>query len=327
MRQAVSNGAGKKYVVLCPMYRSVVSILIVLLLISAEDSEAQYLRAKLGTDIPLQYAFGLNYQQGKFFSGEVGFGYVGYPYNGDLYKVINVPEKFQARKEFLMETTDDGWVFNIGVNGHYKRWYGGVFAQQITLNASATYEYIVGSELFQEELTNDQRNILNAFLSEDLEQVINNQNVANVNLQDQMFTQSVIWQMGGKIGRRFMFRNPRWEFRAELALSANISANTTADYDKELFDGIIDQYNGIVFIKENFPDFIAPYEDALGFEIPTDLQLETVFNFEERADDVDELFKKYAYIPTLNLHVTYLLWVPKKVKEQQRILDEERANP
>ncbi len=282
------------------------------------ESDAQYLRAKVGTDIPMQYLFGLNYQQGKFASADVSFGYVGYPYNGDLYRVIDVPEKWQARKEFLMETTDYGYVFGAGLNGHYKKWYGGVFFQRLDLYASASYEYILGSELFREELTQDQKNLVDAFLSE--ENTVGN--FSDLDLSQTMKLNMLAFQGGLKIGRRFFFKNKRWEFRAEFAFSKNFRTTTESEYDEELFDDVISTYNTIKLLSVTNPELIEQLEDALGMEIPLDVDLENILNLERKEDEISEWFHEYGYIPTLNFHLTYLLWVPNKLKKQEDKIEE-----
>jgi hypothetical protein len=205
-----------------------------------------------------------------------------------------------------METTDDGFVWATGLNGHYKKWYGGIFAQRIELHASASYEYILGSELFQEELSQENRNLLNTFLNKDL----NLGGLANVDLDQSMRLTTLAWQVGLKIGRRFSFKNPRWEFRAELAYSKNIKAVTNSDYDEGLFTTIKQQYN-ILKNDQSLIDFI---EQEYGFKVPTDVNLDDLFDFEAKEDDIDQWFHDYAYIPTLNFHVTYLLFIPKKLR-------------
>jgi len=294
------------------------TITIFCVLMFSQNSDAQYLRATAGTDIPMQYLLGLNYQQGKFASVEMSLGYVGYPYNGDLYRVIRVPEKHQARKEFLMETTDDGWVWGMGVNGHYKKWYGGVFFQRLELHASASYRYILGSDLFQQEIGPEDRILVNAFLDQNIDIA----GVAGVNLDDLMRLNTVAWQGGIKIGRRFFFKNRRWEFRAELGLSMNLSSNTDSEYDIELFNTIKSQYAGLQFYAVADPAGFAALEAALGMKIPLDVDLDNILDFETKEEEIDDWFNQYAYIPTLNMRFTYLLFLPKKVKEEQQKLND-----
>ncbi len=132
------------------------------------DSQAQFVRAYIGTEVPMQYLVGVNYQHGKTFNADLSFGYIGTPYNGDLYKVITVPAKHQARKEFLMETTDNGWVYGLGVNANLGKWYGGIFGQHVTLNASATYRYLLTSDLYTNELSQEDKELIDFFLSSDV---------------------------------------------------------------------------------------------------------------------------------------------------------------
>lgn len=296
------------------MKRFSASILLLSGILLSSESKGQYLRAKVGTDIPMQYLFGINYQQGKYASAEMTLGYVGIPYNGDLYKVINVPEHQEAKKEYLIETTDDGFVWGMGVNGHYKKWYGGVFFQRLELHASASYKYILGSDLFQEELNEDQKILLNTFLDEGANLGAFS---GEIDLNDVIRLNMVTWQGGLKIGRRFFFKNPRWEFRAEFAFSKNLTAQITSDYDNTLFDDIKSQYKILQSIGNSNPEFITELEERYGVKIPLNQDLDALLNFDEREEDLEDWFHEYGYIPTLNFHLTYLIFVPKKVKVAQ----------
>ena len=286
----------------------------------SKNTDAQYLRAVVGTDIPMQYLVGLNYQQGKYVSAEMSLGYVGYPYNGDLYKVISVPEKHQPRKDFLMETTDDGWVWEMGINGHFKKWYGGIFVQRLELHASASYRYILGSELFQQEISPEDRVLVDLFLDQDIDLV----GVAGVDLDDIMRINTVAWQGGIKFGRRFFFKNRRWEFRADIGISKNLSSDTESEYDKDLFSSIQSQYAALQLYAAYNPEGFADIEDQLDIKIPLDVQLESILDFETKEDEIDDWFHEYAYIPTLNMRFTYLLFIPNKLKQEQQKVEEQK---
>jgi len=131
----------------------------------------------------------------------------------------------------------------------------------------------------------------------------------------------VAWQGGLKVGRRFFFKNPRWEFRAEFAFSKNLSATTSSDYDAELFDNIKSQYKVLQFIGKNDPELIKDLEELYGVQIPLNQDLDKLLDFETRESDMEDWFHEYGYIPTLNFHLTYLLFVPQKVKVQQEKID------
>ena len=257
----------------------------------AADAGAQFLRGRMAVDVPMQYSLGLNYQQGKHFSVEATYGIVTAPWNNQLYDVINVPPEHQARKEFLQATTDDGNVQGLSLNFHFGNWYGGVFGQRIRLNASGTYDYILHSDLLQQELTADEKALLQDYLNSPL--------VFFVNFEDKITLHTDLYQIGGKIGRRFFFRNPRWEFRMELALSRNVSSKSTSDYDAGLLSQIV----------------------AFGANLPGGDKIADRLDFQQRLDEVDQFFRDYGYIPTLNFGLTYLLFVPKKVKEEQEKLN------
>lgn len=118
-----------------------------------------------------------------------------------------------------------------------------------------------------------------------------------------------------------MFKNPRWEFRAELGVSRNIQSNTESEYDEDLFNTIQGYYNTLIAISKVRPDLIEYYEDKYQIKIPLDLDINELLNFEQKEDELDDWFHQYAIIPTLNLRLTYLIFVPKKVKDKQKAAD------
>jgi hypothetical protein len=119
------------------------------------------------------------------------------------------------------------------------------------------------------------------------------------NLNDEISLRMELFQLGLKVGHRFFFRNPRFEFRLELAYSMNLYANTTTNYDRSLADRIV----------ANNPS------GDLGQRL----------DFEGRVKDVDAFFKDYGYIPTLNAGLCYLLFIPDKVKKEQEKLDLQKS--
>ncbi|MEQ9063148.1 MAG: hypothetical protein RIE58_03165 [Vicingaceae bacterium] len=271
------------------------AIFFVLAFVWISESQAQFLRGKIGVDIPMQYSLGINYQQGKHFSTEFNAGIVTSPWNNELYDVIRVPEKHLARKDFLQATTDGGSVLGLSANFHFGNWYAGVFGQRIILNASGTYDYILNSDLLQQELSESEKEVLQAYLNSPL--------VFFVNFQDKIVLRTELLQLGFKVGRRFYFKNPRWECRLELGMSKNFYANSTSDYDSGLLSRIVE----------------------FGANLDGGDDIAERLDFDARLAEVDQFFRDYGYIPTLNVGFTYLLFVPKKVKEEQKLLDAKGA--
>ena len=48
-------------------------------------------------------------------------------------------------------------------------------------------------------------------------------------------------------------------------------------------------------------------------------------DFDARVSEVDVFFKDYGYISTLNFGLTYLLFIPDKVKKEQEKMDQEES--
>ena len=225
-----------------------------------------------------------------------------------------------------METTDDGWVFGLGANANFGKWYAGLFGQHVTINASASYEYLLTSDLYTNELSQDETALIDLFVnsgSSDGFSLLG----TSFDLSDKMEVKTQLFQAGLKIGRRFFFKNPRWEIRTELAFSKNLYSSTESSYDEALFADVLDTYETL---QENpgllDNEFIRAYLDDLGIEeVPLDADLSGALDFETKEDEVDTFFNQYGYIPTLNIHLSYLLWVPKKVKAQQEKVNADKA--
>ncbi len=77
--------------------------------------------------------------------------------------------------------------------------------------------------------------------------------------------ESKMWQGGILVGRRFPFSNPSFEFRAEFSVSKNFASNNT-------------------FTSQ------TPYPESL---------------YQLIDEDIQETYKKYAYIPSLNFYLMY----------------------
>lgn len=255
-------------------------LLLLTLTFYLSNLQAQELRADLGTEFPLQYFIGLNYQHGKWVSGDISIGVVTSPYNNELYDWISVPAKQVARKEFLQETTEGGSVFDFGLNLHYRKWYCGVFGQMIQLNAAGSYEYILNSKLVKEELRVDEKFTLDSIL--DLPWV-----PLLVNFEDEIALHTKLFQLGFKVGKRFQFKNPRWSARIELSITKNIYAKSTSSYD-----------NTIVSLITNGNPNLAERLD-----------------FDARLAEVDKFFSDYGYIPGASFGISYLIYSWKKDNE------------
>ena len=76
---------------------------------------------------------------------------------------------------------------------------------------------------------------------------------------------SKLWQVGLLIGRRFEFSNPKLELRTEFSMSKNISSSN-------------------LFSSQ------TPYPQSL---------------FDDMDADIQETYKNYAYIPSVNIYLAY----------------------
>lgn len=250
---------------------------------------SQELKLRIGTEFPLQHYIGLNYQHNKTFSADFSFGLVTSPYNNELYDWINVPSRFEARKDFLQALSDDGNVTAFGINVHKNKWYFGVHCQFINLNASGSYEEILNSDLIQEEFSVEEQAILDSVLS-----ILRSPfGGFIVNLNDRVAIETSLFQLGLKVGRQFQFKNPKMSMNVELGITANMSATTKTFYDRSLAARV-----------ENIALF--QLSGSSGDQILENL------NFEERGNQVNEFFEDYGYIPGLRIGFSYLIYKKEK---------------
>jgi hypothetical protein len=253
------------------------------------DGYGQELRLRLGTEFPLQHYIGVNYQFNPKFSADLSYGIVDSPYNNELYDWINVPSKFQSRKEFLQELTDDGSVVAFGGNFHKNKWYFGLHFQYIQLNASGSYDQILNNDLVQEELSSSEQILLDSVLTL-LRSPIGS---FVINLDNRVAMETSLFQMGLKVGRQFQFKNPKWSMNIELGLTANLHATTETYYDRNLLNRI---------------EFLANTQ----FTGSSSEQILENLNFDERGEQVNEFFRDYGYIPGLRIGFSYLLYKKEK---------------
>jgi len=208
--------------------------------------------------------------------------------------VIDVPEDQQARKDFLQATTDGGWAIDLGVNFHMGKWYVGVFGQYIRLNASGSYDYILTSDFVTEELTDQEKEVIDQYLNSPL--------ALFVDFGEEIALHTNLYQLGLKIGRQFKFKNPRWDCRIELGFSKNMSSNTTSTHDEALIQSIIDAEDMVTAGSNN---------------------LEERLDFNARLEEIDDFFHEYGYIPTLDIGFSFQLNNPKKDRKKEIIKSDE----
>ena len=246
---------------------------------------SQEVSLRLGTEFPLQHYLGINYQHTTKLSADLTLGFVGSPYNDELYDWINVPAEQESRKDFLQLTTDDGWAIGVGGNLHKNKWYFGVYGQLIRLNASGSYREIINSDLIQNDIASGEKALLDSvlmLLDNPLGRLI-------VDLDDKISTKTMLFQLGLKAGRKFQFKDPKWSMNVELGITANMYANTTTIYDRDLAP-----------IIESFAQNQVTGSNSG--------QIQENLDFERQGERIDEFFKDYGYIPGLRIGVSYLLY-------------------
>ena len=245
----------------------------------------QEVRLKIGTEFPLQHYIGVNYQHNLKFSADLSFGIVDSPYNDELYDWIKVPADKKSRKDFLQQTTDDGWVLEFGGNFHKNDWYFGIQGQFIKLNFSESYNEIIKTDLVQNDLASGEKALLDSVLVQarsPLGRLI-------VDLDDRVEIESSLFQLGLKAGRQFQFKNPKLSMFVELGITANMHTKTKTSYDRNLATTI-----------ESFAE-----NQVVG---SNSNQILENLDFEKQGEQINQFFEDYGFIPGLSVGVAYRLY-------------------
>ncbi len=197
-----------------------------------------------GTQIPVKYDIGFEYKISPKISANFNIGILTKPYDE---AILGILEEFGVSQPYIKmigNTFKIGIVGDLGVRYHYKKNYFGIYGQNIYLFA-------------QTSPTDQVERNLNIKITRNI--TFGNRTAPQLDLK------SNLWQMGLLYGRRFELKNPKYEFKAELALSANLTSTS-----KMYLDGI---------------------ENAKLSEL-IDSELKPVY-------------KDYAYLPSLNVYFVY----------------------
>jgi hypothetical protein len=208
------------------------------------DSLSQKVALYAGTQIPVKYDIGFEYKISRKISTNFNLGILTTPYDEAILGILEELGVSQPYIKMIGNTFKVGVVGDLGVRYHYKKNYFGIYGQNIYLFAQTT--------------PTDQ---LERNLNIKISKFIAFGNRPN----PQLSLKSDLWQMGVLYGRRFELKNPKYEFRTEIAVSANITSKS-----KLYLDNV-----------EN-----AKLSELIDKELkPT--------------------YKDYAYLPSLNVYFVY----------------------
>ena len=225
-----------------------VGMLFILLVLPAGFGalQAQQLKVSAGTQVPVQYAVGIQYRPFPSFSAQAGLGVITRPYDGMILQFL---EWFNTDQEYLRMIEgafEAGGSADLRLQGHLGNWYLGAYAQYITLRAADR----------PLDLIENYYNIdLDGFPEFRRLNITSNE----VQLKSELF------QLGVAAGREFHFASPRWGMFLEVSVSKNIASRNR------------------------------------GYANGKEMRTLTVLI----DDELDPVYRAYAYIPSVNVGVTY----------------------
>ena len=230
--------------------RITIGTLFILLLLTGGFGalKAQQLEISTGTQVPLQYAVGVQVRPLPAFSAQAGLGVITWPYDGMILQFL---EWFNTDQEYLRMIEgafEVGGSAEMRLRGHLGNWYLGAYGQYLTLRAA-----------------DRPLDLIESYYDIDLSSFpeFRRMNITSNEVQ----LKSELFQLGVLAGREFHFASPRWGMFLEVSVSKNIASRNR------------------------------------GYANGKELRALTVLI----DDELDPVYRAYAYIPSVNVGVTYRL--------------------
>ena len=203
---------------------------------------AQKHAIKIGTDFPLQYAIGYDFQISPKFSAGTKVGILTTPYDEiilGLFKLFGANEKII---DIIGNGYELGGIFELGGNYYFKNHYITINGQYVNLQASQARVEVI------EEL-----------IDIDLEKL---PPILNPQIKDDVIeVKSSLLQAAIRYGWIKQLKNPRFQLRTEVSLSLNITSKT------ELRSDLYDISNATMVMDKILKEFYHHYAYLPTFNI------------------------------------------------------------
>ncbi len=191
----------------------ILGLILIFMFLFQNSGIAQKHSIKIGTDIPLQYAIGYDFQASQKVSIGAKFGLITTPYDDILLGLFELFGAGERVIEVIRDGYDNGLVFEIGGNYHFKENHlVGLSSQFIDLRASEARADAI------ETLLNFSFSSLPGPLK-------------NIAPDDIIYVKSSLYQLVIRYGWEKQLKNPRFKIRPEVSLSINLSSNTKVRSD------------------------------------------------------------------------------------------------
>lgn len=169
----------------------------------ASHSIAQGFAVTLGTQVPLQYNIGLEYEFSKRITGSLSLGVLTKPYDKIILQAMNALGTDEALTNTIGTAFSYGLIVQPGVHWHFsKKYYAGIYGQYMYLQANDAPKDLIES-YYGVTLTAPKA-------------------PRNQPPESDLIVSSNLYNAGLLIGRRFFFKNPRLQARIEVALAKTL---------------------------------------------------------------------------------------------------------
>lgn len=193
--------------------RHLILICLVLSLALCHSVYAQKHALKIGTDIPLQYAVGYDYQISPKFSAGTKLGILTTPYDEIILGLFRLFGGNDTMIDIISNGYELGGILELGGNYYFKNHYVSLHGQYISLQGSQArvdlVETLIGREL--EKLPP----FINPQVKDDVIEV-----------------KSSLLQAAIRYGWIKQLKNPKLQLRTEVSLSLNLTSDTKLRSDE-----------------------------------------------------------------------------------------------
>ena len=184
-------------------------------------------RLGLVAETPIMYGIGYEGNLNKHFSVALRYGFLTRPSINILLWNMEQRGTDSTAIDVLREAIDYGQVASLGINGIYKGFYAGIYGQ---------YIYLKG----EETIGNLAENALGIDLNALILAAGNPLLLAFFNPNSNLIIKSALWQLGGRLGKRFTL-NEKWDLHLEIAYSMNVASSSTLETESAIIESFTDQ--------------------------------------------------------------------------------------
>lgn len=220
--------------------RSFLAISIQTILILSLQAQNRRAALQIGTQFPLQYGVGVEYQFNKRISSYLQAGLLTKPYDEYLIHSMELSGLKKDLSRIMRRSFDRGLFLNLGTNYHFDKYYAGVFGQIGNMHGKGPL-----------------LEMANIYFKGKLPEVDPTWLILAENLQ--MNWRSKVIDAGLIVGRRFLFSDSRFELRTEFGLTKILASNSKFTVGNSLIDDTPLAQEFYTKLKKEFKDAYWKY--------------------------------------------------------------------